>query len=100
MGLLKHLDKGLIIDGLFSMTRNPNYLGEIFIYGAFAAFAWNHPTWWWSWSQLLIVWTLLFYPSWLAKDRSMSRYKEWSRYTSNTGAVPQVLFWKENILLQ
>ena len=28
--------KGLITDGMFSRCRNPNYLGEIFIYGAFA----------------------------------------------------------------
>jgi len=79
--------KGLITDGLFSMSRNPNYLGEMLIYGAFAAFAWNHPAWWWSWSQLLVVWTVLFYPSWLAKDRSMSRYKEWTKYTTNTGLI-------------
>ena len=28
--------KGLITDGLFSRCRNPNYLGEMMIYGAFA----------------------------------------------------------------
>ena len=30
------LRKGLIQDGLFARTRNPNYLGEILIYGGFA----------------------------------------------------------------
>ena len=30
------LRKGLIQDGLFARTRNPNYLGELLIYGGFA----------------------------------------------------------------
>ena len=41
--ILKH-DKRrplLINDGLFSITRNPNYLGEILLYGSFATLT-NH----------------------------------------------------------
>jgi len=79
--------KGLITDGLFSMSRNPNYLGEMFIYGSFAAFNLSHPMWWWPWVMLIQTWAFLFYPSWLAKERSMSRYKEWSQYTSQTGIL-------------
>lgn len=30
------IKKGLITDGFFAKTRNPNFLGEILIYGAFA----------------------------------------------------------------
>ncbi len=29
--------RGLITDGFFARTRNPNYLGEMMIYGSFAA---------------------------------------------------------------
>jgi len=77
--------KGLISDGMFSRCRNPNYLGEIFIYGSFAAFTINHPRWWFSWVGLSSVWLGLFVPSWLAKDNSMSRYPQWSQYVSHTG---------------
>ena len=35
------LQKGLIEDGLFARTRNPNYLGEILIYVSFAIMSWH-----------------------------------------------------------
>ena len=35
--------------------------------------------------MLVLVWIFLFYPSWLAKDRSMSRYPQWAHYTSHAG---------------
>ena len=54
-----------------------------------SAFCWQHPHWWFPWSQLMIVWTCLFYPSWLAKDRSMSRYPQWAQYTSVSGEHDQ-----------
>merc|ERR1712142_798601 len=79
--------KGLITDGLFSRCRNPNYLGEMMIYGSFAAFCWNHQLWWFPWFWLVTVWTVLFYPSWLAKDKSMTRYPQWSQYTAVSGLI-------------
>jgi hypothetical protein len=35
------LRKGVVQDGLFSRTRNPNYLGEVLIYGGFAVASWH-----------------------------------------------------------
>jgi hypothetical protein len=35
-------------------------------------FSWNHPSWYLPWFYLSIIWTFLFLPSWLAKDRSAS----------------------------
>jgi len=79
--------KGLITNGMFANCRNPNYLGEMIIYGSFAGFSCNHPLYYVPWVNLLIVWTCLFYPSWLAKDRSMSRYPEWPEYISRSGLI-------------
>ena len=77
--------RGLITDGFFSRCRNPNYLGEMMIYGSFASMVLRHPCWWFPWTWLAIVWSCLFYPSWLAKDASMSRYPEWPQYTAASG---------------
>jgi len=77
--------RGLIKDGFFSRCRNPNYLGEMLIYGSFASMVLRHPCWWFPWTWLAIVWSCLFYPSWLAKDASMSRYPEWPQYTAVSG---------------
>lgn len=79
--------RGLITDGLFSRCRNPNYLGEMMIYGAFASMVLRHPMWWLPWSGLALVWSCLFYPSWLAKDASMARYPEWPQYTAVSGLI-------------
>ncbi len=34
-----------------------------------SGFSWNHPSWYLPWFYLSIIWTFLFLPSWLAKDR-------------------------------
>ncbi|MGO9868795.1 MAG: DUF1295 domain-containing protein, partial [Rhodomicrobium sp.] len=71
----------LITDGLFSRVRNPNYMGEIMIYCAFAALSAH-------WLPFLIVaaWSAFFFiPGALAKDRSLSRYPAYSAYRARTG---------------
>ncbi len=68
--------EGLITEGLFSRTRNPNYLGEILIYSAFAAMTLH----WLPW-LILAAWVGGFFVrNMLAKDRSLSRYPEFGSY--------------------
>ena len=46
----------LIVDGLFYSTRNPNYLGEMILYGSFATLT-NH---WISYSIILFAFLTIF----------------------------------------
>lgn len=72
--------KGLVKDGFFALTRNPNYLGEIMIYGGFGIVA-NDTI---SWIILLTVWTLLFGTGILRKELSYMRKDEWAEYKNNS----------------
>jgi steroid 5-alpha reductase family enzyme len=80
--------KGLITEGLFSRTRNPNYLGEILIYSAYAAMSLH----WLPW-LILAAWVGgLFVRNMVAKDRSLARYPEFASYRQRTGLLfPKVL---------
>ena len=49
-----------------------------------AGFSWNHPSWYLPWFYLSLIWTFLFLPSWLAKDRSDQRV--YTRITLRTDA--------------
>ncbi|KAG5477018.1 hypothetical protein LSCM1_05352 [Leishmania martiniquensis] len=73
--------KGLVTDGFFARTRNPNYLGEVLIYGSFAFVSGCTS----SWAILLTIWTGLFLPSMLCKDMRMSRHAGWKWYAARTG---------------
>ncbi|MFW6066852.1 MAG: methyltransferase family protein [Myxococcota bacterium] len=73
--------KGLITTGWFARVRHPNYLGEMMLYGAYALLA-QH---WAPWLILAWVWTGLFLPNMLAKERSMARYPEWEAYKARSG---------------
>jgi protein-S-isoprenylcysteine O-methyltransferase Ste14 len=75
--------KGLITDGFFARTRNPNYLGEMMLYGAFAAITLH----WLPWLVLLWVWSALFLPNMLRKDARMARHEGWADYVAKTGML-------------
>ena len=75
--------RGLITDGFFARTRNPNYLGEMMIYGGFAALSMH-------WAPHLVnlaYWAFVFWPNMRKKDASMSRYPEWAAYVARTGLL-------------
>jgi protein-S-isoprenylcysteine O-methyltransferase Ste14 len=74
---------GLIVDGFFARTRNPNYLGEMMLYASFALLA-GH---WLPWLVLLWVWGGVFLPNMLRKDRRMARHPEWATYRARTGRL-------------
>ncbi len=74
---------GLITDGFFARTRNPNYLGEILIYAGFATLSMH----WVPWLVNLAYWLGVFLPNMRKKDESMSRYPEWEAYVARTGLL-------------
>jgi len=74
------LRPGLIEDGLFGRTRNPNYLGEVLIYSAYALMAMH----WLPW-VVLAGWCTFFVNNMRAKDRSLSRHPGWEAYKRRTG---------------
>lgn len=71
---------GLITEGFFASCRNTNYLGEIFIYLAFAMLAMH-------WLPFVILGGFIvafFIPNMLKKDQSLSRYPEFDAYKANS----------------
>jgi protein-S-isoprenylcysteine O-methyltransferase Ste14 len=80
--------KGLITEGFFARCRNTNYLGEIFIYTAFAMLT-QH------WLPFLILGffiSTVFIPNMLKKDKSLSRYSEFDDYKNRSGLLFPKLF--------
>ena len=76
------LQKGIIDDGLFARTRNPNYLGEILIYTSYALLSWH-----WLPFVILACWIAYFYRNMRNKDRSMSRHPSFTKYKEKTGML-------------
>lgn len=81
------LRPGLIEDGLFRRTRNPNYLGEILIYLAYALMALH-----WLPFVILAGWSVFFVRNMLKKDASLSRHPGWEAYRRRTGLLLPKLF--------
>ncbi len=80
--------KGLITSGMFRLIRHPNYLGEMMIYGSFALIVWH----WIPWAILAWVWLGYFSINIIMKERSMSRYEEWTEYKKQSWyLIPYIL---------
>ncbi|RKF19772.1 DUF1295 domain-containing protein [Alginatibacterium sediminis] len=79
--------KELIVNGLFSRTRNPNYLGEMLIYAGFAMLA-LHPLA----LVALVYWWSFFIRNMLQKDKSLSRYEGFEEWKNNSGLCIPKLF--------
>jgi protein-S-isoprenylcysteine O-methyltransferase Ste14 len=71
----------LITGGMFALTRNPNYFGEMLIYASFNLLA-QH---WLPWVACSLVWSQVFLVNMLRKERSMSRYPEHAAWVRETG---------------
>ncbi|MEL6928453.1 MAG: DUF1295 domain-containing protein [Cyanobacteria bacterium J06600_6] len=80
--------KGLITEGFFSRSRNPNYLGEILIYLSFAILSAH----WLPFVILTLFAALIFVPNMLKKDKSLSRYPEFAAYKERSGLLLPKLF--------
>lgn len=80
--------KGLITEGFFSRSRNPNYLGEILTYSSFAMLS-QH------WLPFVILGgfaAFVFVPNMLKKDESLARYPEFAAYKQRSSLLLPKLF--------
>ena len=77
------LKKGLFSDGIWSRSRNPNYLGELLIYASFSSLA-QH---WIPFVVLSTFMTIVWVPNMTKKDRSLSRHAEFADYKRRSGLL-------------
>jgi len=74
------LQPGLITDGFFALSRNPNYFGELLIYLGFGLLAMH-------WAPLAVIGLFLvavWIPNMRSKDRSLARYPDFESYRART----------------
>jgi steroid 5-alpha reductase family enzyme len=77
---LKLRPNNLITDGLWGSVRNPNYLGELLIYGGFGLLTIHLVP-----LGILLMWILVIWiPYMRRKDESLSRYPGFEVYKSKT----------------
>jgi steroid 5-alpha reductase family enzyme len=82
------LRSGLIDNGLFARTRNPNYLGEILTYTGYAIISWH-----WIPFVVNFAWIFGFFiRNMIKKDQSMSRHPGFAAYKAHTGMLFPRLF--------
>jgi protein-S-isoprenylcysteine O-methyltransferase Ste14 len=79
------LKRGLITDGLWARSRNPNYFGELLIYVGFGALAYTYA--WVPASVLALFLIIVWIPNMRKKDASLSRYPEFEKYKRESGLM-------------
>lgn len=89
-------NQGLITEGFFSRSRNPNYLGEILIYLGFALLT-QH---WLPFTILGVFSLLVFVPNMRKKDQSLSRYPEFAAYKERSGLLLPKLFVSKSTVVE
>ena len=80
---LKYNPNHLITDNMFSRIRNINYLGELLIYLGFSLLALS----WIPIIALISFICIIWIPNMIKKDKSLSRYDEFSDYKKNTNLL-------------
>eukprot|EP00347_Sterkiella_histriomuscorum_P018461 403345432 len=79
--------KGLISDGMFKYTRNPNYLGEIMIYGAFILLV-NDTL---AYICVIQVWVIVFSIRMYIKEVSLRKKEGWQEYSARSWVlIPKI----------
>ena len=86
---------GLINDGFFKMTRNPNYLGEVLIYNSFAIIVARDE----FWVILFYAYFIIFGIRMLIKDYSLSKKKGWAKYDSYMFFPKFSSCWLDNCII-
>lgn len=79
---LKH-KKGLISDGMMKYTRNPNYLGEVLIYGSFILLV-NDTL---SYFCVMQVWFIVFTLRIMEKENSLRKKDGWAEYSRRSWVI-------------
>jgi len=78
---LQHRRGLLLDDGLWARSRNPNYLGELFIYGSFVMVAHHLVP-----AVILALWLVaVWVPNMRKKDRSLARYPAFAAWHARSG---------------
>ena len=70
----------LLNDGFMKWSRNPNYVGEMMIYGSFALVVQRYEFWF----VLAYMWGLVFTSRMVQKDYSLSKKLGWEEYASHS----------------
>ena len=82
------IKRGLIDDGCFGRTRNPNYLGEMMLYGAFALICPDKR----AWAILALFWSTLFAMNMTLKEISFRKKAGFAAYKAKSHfLLPQLL---------